>query len=99
MAHEFFGEDDFSYPPELRFSLRALTSISKFKELRQKRRDYMDLNYPALSPLHDRGGPVSVYNGPSGPIVTIAKVMDNVSKGRPAGEGLPPDPLNDPNSP
>lgn len=53
----------------------------------------------AFRPLHDRGGSISVYSGPCGPIVTIARIMDNIRHGRPAGEGIPPNALNDPNSP
>lgn len=49
--------------------------------------------------LQDRFGPLSVYSGPSGPIVTVSKILDNVSKGRPAGEGIPKNALNDPNCP
>jgi len=96
MSHEFFGEEDFSYPSELKFSLRALTSVARLKELRQKRRDYMNLNYPALRPLYDRGGPVSVYQGPSGPIATIHKAM----RGDPeAIKAIENGALNDPNTP
>jgi hypothetical protein len=96
-------EEKFSYPPELQFSLNSLLSLRETIGLHKKRRDYRILNdekrYPVLRPLHDRGGRVSAYSGPSGPIVTITKIVDNISKGRPAGEGLPPDPLNDPNAP
>jgi hypothetical protein len=53
----------------------------------------------AFRPLYDRGGSLSVYSGPSGPIVTLARIMENVSHGRPAGYGIKPNALNDPNSP
>jgi hypothetical protein len=53
----------------------------------------------AFRPLYDRGGPTSVYTGPIGPAATLARISDNVRNGRPAGEGLPTDPLNDPTLP
>jgi hypothetical protein len=52
-----------------------------------------------LRPINDRGGSVGLYQGPSGPIVTIAKINDNVRHGRDPGYGLPPDALSDPNAP
>jgi hypothetical protein len=52
-----------------------------------------------LRPINDRGGAVGVYSGPSGPIATIVRMMNNVSRGRPPGEGLSPNALNDRNSP
>jgi hypothetical protein len=53
----------------------------------------------AFRPLYDRGGTISIYSGPSGPIVTLARIMQNVSRGRPSGEGIAPGALNDPNAP
>jgi hypothetical protein len=89
----------FEYPDELKFGLRTLLSPRRLFSVIKDRREYMDLHYPALRPLYDRGGPVSIYQGPSGPIVTLAKIQRNVASGRPPGEGLPPDPLNNPDSP
>jgi hypothetical protein len=68
------------------------------KEKRESRREAA-IQRIAFRPLYDRGGAVGIYSGPSGPIVTIARIMDNVRHGRPAGHGIPPNALNDPNSP
>ena len=55
---------------------------------------------PAFRPIGEHYSPtLGVYQGPSGPIATLARVSQNVREGRSASEGLPPDPLNDPNSP
>lgn len=97
---ETFPEPEyFSYPPELQFSLRSLLSINKIKDLRHEREEYRRLNYPALSSLYDKGGRVGAYSDRDGPTVTLAKIVQNVAHGRPAGKDIPPDPLNDPASP
>jgi hypothetical protein len=85
-------------PEELKYKASLILSPRRLLEVIKQRREYYDEKL-VLRPLNDRGGPVGIYSGPSGPIVTLARIQENIRHGRPAGEGLPPDPLNDPNSP
>ncbi|MBX4197613.1 hypothetical protein KW801_03615 [Candidatus Saccharibacteria bacterium] len=85
-------------PEELRYRTSLILSPQRLLEVIKQRREYFDEKI-VFRPIDDRGGPVSVYSGPSGPTVTLGKVMKNVGQGKPAGEGIPPGALNDPNSP
>jgi hypothetical protein len=50
--------------------------------------------------MNDRGGGIGLYSGPSGPLVTLAKIARNVRRGAPPGKGLPSKrPFSDPDSP
>jgi hypothetical protein len=56
-------------------------------------------DYLSFRPLYDRGGPISVTPSADGPIGTLARIELNIREGKDPGDGLPPDPLNDPESP
>lgn len=85
-------------PEELKFKTQLILSPRRLLEVIRQRRDLLE-DRLVLRPINDRGGPVGVYNGPSGPIATLVRITENAKQGRDLGEGLPPDPLNDPNSP